>query len=390
MNAVSPLAGSARSAQAARRPPSWYRDTAGCLQATLGSALLAGGWDPLEVLGTGWSFVHLPADEPHEEFYFPLPPGVELGQALAPHHPLRLGWRQARHAGQVALDELAEVLAHGGLPIAAVDNYHLPFRPAYSDVHAAHLVIVYAVDGYRRLVGVADPTPPAFCGSVRIEDFLAAWQSSNPADEQDAFFSQTAINGRYLAVGPLGAARPLSPRRLADAMQADSRRFQQPGGPADGPAWLGLAGLRRYLNALDDAASAGDREALRRVYPGAWNAQSSASLHGELLRSRGASWRLPELIEFGRAVEQVAHAWTAVRVTAAHHWQDAKPVAELLHAQGRRLQARYASAVALAPAAGRRLAEFAAATACEQASPASPARRAESVAAESDGARYGR
>ncbi|HEY0169105.1 MAG TPA: BtrH N-terminal domain-containing protein [Jatrophihabitans sp.] len=385
MSAAGARAGATRSAQAVRRPPSWYRDTAGCLQASLGSALLAGGWDPLEVLGAGWSFAHLPADDPHEEFYLPLPPGLGLGQALAPHHRLELGWSKARHAGRVALDELVEVLAHGGLPIAAVDNYHLPFRPAYSDVHAAHLVIVYAVDGYRRLVWVADPTPPAFSGSIRIDDFLAAWQSSNPADEQDAFFSQTAINGRYLTLGPLGAAQPLSPRRLADAMRADHLRFQHPGGPADGPAWLGLAGVRRYLSALDDAAAAGDREALRRVYPGTWSVQSSASLHGELLRARGARWRLPELIEFGRAVEQVAHAWTPVRVTAAHHWQDAKPVAELLHAQGRRLQARYQSALALAPAAWRRLAEFAEA-AGEPASPECPAE----AAAGTDGARHGR
>lgn len=362
MSAATARGGSTRSAQAVHRPPLWYRDTVGCLQATVGSALLAGGWDPLEVLGAGWSFTHLPQDAPHEEFYLPLPPGVQLAQALAPHHALELSWSRARQAGRAALGELAEVLAGGGLPIAAVDNYHLPFRPAYHDLHAAHLVIVYAVDGYRQLVQVADPTPPAFTGSVPVESFLAAWQSGNPADEQDAFFSRTAIGGRFLVLAPPGNPRPLSAHQLAEAIQANYLRLQHPDGPGGGePAWLGMVGLRKYLSAVGDAAAAGDREAVRRVYPGSWSAQASASLHGELLRARGARWRLPELIELGRAVERVAHAWTAVRVTAAHAWSDPAPVADLLHAQGRRLSARYQNAVALVPEASRRLAEFAAA-----------------------------
>jgi hypothetical protein len=373
MSAAGLRAGSVRSAQAIHRPPVWYRDAAGCLQVSVGSALLAAGWDPLEVLGAGWAFVQVPQDAPYEEFYLPLPPGAELGQALAPHHALGLGWHTAQHTGRQALDELAEVLARGGLPIAAVDNYHLPFRPAYHDVHAAHLVIVYAVDGYRELVQVCDPTPPAFRGSVPVEHFLAAWQSSNPADEQDAFFSETAINGRFLVLEPPGVPQPLSPGRFADAMHANYLRFSHPETAADdGRVRLGLAGLRRYLSALDDAASAGDRETVRRVYPGCWSIQASTSLHGELLRARGASWRLPELIELGRAVERVAHAWTAVRVTAAHHWQDAQPVAGILRAQGRQLQERYQSALALMPAAGWRLAEL-----------------AHSVSAGSDGARHG-
>jgi hypothetical protein len=362
VSAATDTGGVTRSAQAAHRPPLWYHDTAGCLQATLGSALLAAGWDPLEVLGAGWSFTHLPQDAPQEEFYLPLPAGVDVARALAPHHPLELRWSRARQAGRAALDELAEVLAGGGLPIAAVDNYHLPFRPAYHDLHAAHLVIVYAVDGYRQLVQVADPTPPAFTGSVPVENFLAAWQSGNPADEQDAFFSRTAIGSRFLVLAPPGNPRPLSPHQLAEAMRVNYLRFQHPSTAGGGePAWLGLAGLRRYLSALGDAAAAGNREAVRRAYPGNWSAQSSASLHGELLRTRGARWRLPELIELGRAVERVAHAWTAVRVTAAHSWQDPEPVAGLLHAQGRHLHARYQSALALMPRAGCRLAEFAAA-----------------------------
>jgi hypothetical protein len=395
-------AGSIRSARAAHRPAAWYRDTAGCLQATVGSALLPTGWDPLDVLGAGWSFAHLPADAPREEFYLPLLPGVEPGRALAPHHALELRWAKASGTGGAALDELAGVLARGGLPIAAVDNYHLPFRPAYSDVHAAHLVIVYAIDGYRNLVQVADPTPPAFSGAVRIEDFLAAWQSGNPADEQDAFFSQNAIDGRFLVLEPLGAPQPLSPRRLAEALRANHRGFQHPrdtpdggpgGTPDGGPAWLGMAGLRHYLGALGDAATAGDRETVRRVYPGCWNAQSSASLHGELLRARGAAWRLPELIELGRAVERVAHAWTAVRVTAAHHWRDPRPAAEMVRAQGHRLQARYQSALALVPAAGRRLTEFAATTADPAGSAGSGSAGSGSAgtgSAGTDGARHGR
>ncbi|HST63609.1 MAG TPA: hypothetical protein VLM05_00350 [Mycobacteriales bacterium] len=53
--------------------------------------------------------------------------------------------------------------------------------------------------------------------------------------------------------------------------------------------------------------------------------QAQTALHAELLRSWGSAQDVPEVREAGRLVESVAHAWTGLRVTAAHGRRD--PVA---------------------------------------------------------------
>ena len=172
-------------------PELWYRDLISCLQATFGSLLIRVGADPLAVLGAGWRFLHLPGDVRSEEFYYPCH-DADLGAALAPHHELHSRWWQPADEDDVWLEVRAS-LADDRPVIAAVDNFHLPFRPAYGDVHAAHLVVVYGLDEVRGLVYVSDAMPPAFRGAVPIEEFLRSWGSANPTDVQDAFFSDARI-----------------------------------------------------------------------------------------------------------------------------------------------------------------------------------------------------
>ncbi|MEO6700613.1 MAG: BtrH N-terminal domain-containing protein [Jatrophihabitantaceae bacterium] len=330
-------------AQASRRPSTWYRDAVSCLHATIATVLAQHGHDPLEVLGTGWSFYHRPDDLPFEEFYWPVPDEDNLGHCLAPHHQLDISWH-ACSAPDRALSELAELLRQGLLPIAAVDNYHLPFRPAYHDVHAAHLIVVYGVDEYRDLVLVADPAPPGFNGPLANEAFLAATSSSNPADEQDAFFSETEIAGRFLVVRPDARLSALSPAEFGKALQANLDRFHDPAGAQQ---WSGLAGLRRYLDAIERAATIGDCQQVRRIYPFGWGVQAAAAVHGELLRTRGGQWRVPELIEAGRAVERVAHLWTGIRVSAAHNWHQPDQLGDSFARRGHQLLAAYHRALEL-------------------------------------------
>jgi hypothetical protein len=109
------------------------------------------------------------------------------------------------------------------------------------------------------------------------------------------------------------------------------------------------------LAGVYEAAAERELMKIREVYPFAWGAQARASLHGELLRLRGAQWSVPELMEAGRAVEMVAHTWTALRVTAAHNWRVSNTVADTLSMQARRLLSRYEFALEMVSLAAERL-----------------------------------
>lgn len=341
---------SSRPVQALDRPPMWYRDTVSCLQATIGSVLAYRGHDPLEILGAGWDFTHIPGEPPFEEFYLPSPPGISAGQSLAPHHPLSVRW--AAGVGDDPLGELSDAIEIGQLPIVALDKYHLPFRPAYHDIHAAYLLVVYGVDKRRGLVLVSDSTPPHFTGPIAAEPFLAAWHSRNPADEQDAFFSESEISARYLVVELRDRISPLTRSQFGAALCANMVSFRAEGSET---VWTGVAGLQRFLTAVHQAAVERDLIKIRQVYPFAWSSQAKASLHGELLRLRGAQWSVPELMEAGRAVEMVAHTWTALRVTAAHNWRAPDTVADIFSMQAQRLLSRHEAALEMISLAAERL-----------------------------------
>jgi hypothetical protein len=319
-------------------PELWYRDLISCLQATFGSLLVRLGADPLAVLGAGWRFLHLPGDVRFDEFYYPCQ-DADLGAALAPHHELRARWWQPADEDDV-WREVRESLVDDRPVIAAVDNFHLPFRPAYGDVHAAHLVVVYGLDEVRGLVYVSDAMPPAFRGAVPIEAFLRGWGSANPPDVQDAFFSDSRIGRRCLDVRLDAPPAPLTPELLGGYLRTDVDGFT-----TATPARTGLAGFDEFAGELVDRCRAGDAAALRELYPFGWGMQAQASLHGELLRRCGREWGDPVLAGAGRAVEAVAHAWTGLRITGAHGLDDPRAVSADIAHHATVLRGKYAYAV---------------------------------------------
>ncbi|MFG2947056.1 BtrH N-terminal domain-containing protein [Streptomyces adustus] len=334
-------------------PEWWYRDLVSCLQSTFGSVLIREGADPLAVLGAGWRFLHLPGDVRSEEFYYPCPAdasgGTDLGAALAPHHELHARWWQPADENDV-WREVRAALADNRLVIAAVDNYHLPFRPAYGDVHAAHLVVIYGLDETRGVVHVCDAMPPAFRGAVPIEKFLLSWGSANPTDVQDAFFSDSKIGRRCLDVRLDAPPAPLTPELLGRWLRTDVDGFT-----TAGPARTGLAGYDAFAAELLERCRAGDADALRELYPFGWAMQAQASLHGELLRRCGREWDDPALAGAGRAVEAVAHAWTGLRFTGAHGLEDPSAAASDIAHHATTLRGAYVRAVAAVGAAAARL-----------------------------------
>ena len=311
----------------------WYRDPISCLQSTLATVLLAGGAEPLPVLGLAWEFLFVPGDVRPEEFYYPCRFEGDLARSLAPYHPLHSHWWSPA-AGEDPLAELARRVEGGELPIAAVDNYHLPFRPAFHDVHAAHLVVVYAVERERDEVGVSDAQPPAFRGPIPAEDFLAAWSSANPADAGDAFFSDAQIGRRCLSVEVEEPIPPLDADRLRAALRKNLAGFV-----------TGLADLARYVDDLEARVLADERRPLEELYAFGWGMQAQTYLHGELLRETGAGWSVPELAEAGRAVQEVASAWTGLRMTGGHGLAAPAAAAADLRRHGSRLRRRYEAAL---------------------------------------------
>jgi hypothetical protein len=182
-------------------------------------------------------------------------------------------------------------------------------------------------------------------------DFLLAWGSANPADTRDAFFSDSGIGRRCLitrVTGPGGD--PVGRAGVAAALRANLDGLTAPLAASQLP-WTGLAGLHRYLDDLRQRAAAGDREVLADAYAFGWPMQAEAYLHAELLRATSVRWQLPALAGAARRVAAVSHAWTGVRVTAAHGRSDPL-VAAGLGRHCERLSRRYDEAVeALAEAA---------------------------------------
>jgi hypothetical protein len=334
-------------------PEWWYRDLISCLQATFGSLLARLGADPLSVLGAGWHFLHLPGDVRFEEFYYPHhvdeSGAVDLGAALAPHHELRAHWWQPANEHDV-WREVRATLADDRLVIAAVDNFHLPFRPAYGDVHAAHLVVIYGLDETRGVVYVSDAMPPAFRGAVPIHEFLRSWTSANPTDVQDAFFSDARIGQRCLDVRLEALPAPLTPDLLGGFLRTNIDAFT-----TATSARTGLNGYDEFAAELVDRCRAADAGALRELYPFGWGMQAQASLHGELLRRCGREWADPALAGAGRAVEAVAHAWTGLRITGAHGLEDPRAVAPDIAHHATVLRGAYARAVDAVGAVAARL-----------------------------------
>ncbi|SHF56716.1 Butirosin biosynthesis protein H, N-terminal [Jatrophihabitans endophyticus] len=319
----------------------WYRDPLSCLHVTLAVLLERAGRDPLDALSRDFGFRWIPGDVRGEEFYWPVDEPDDPVAGMAPSAGIRSRWRTA---AADPLAALASALAAGRPPIVAVDNFHLPFRPAYHDVHAAHLVVVTALDVAGGRAFVVDHMPPAHAGWLPVEHLLAAWGSVNPPDAQDDFFSGEPIERRWLEVdlGP-GLAPLTAADAAASAVENCARFGPLLGAPAPSS---GRADLHALAAAAVAAARDADGGALAEVYTFGWSMQAQAAVHGELLRRTGAAAGDLVLAAAGRKVEAVAHVWTGLRVTAAHGRLDPAAVAPAVGRHAARLVTAYETAFA--------------------------------------------
>lgn len=319
----------------------WTRDLGSCLQAVFATLLLCRGQDPVSVLGAAWDFRYEPDDWRSEEFYYPCG-DRSLAESLAPYHPMTSTWHRGP-AGGDGLEPLREELRAGRLPIAVVDNFHLPFRPAFQDVHAGHLLVVAGIDDDQQVVHVSDAQPPEFQGPIPLGDFLHAWGSPNPADVQDAFFSSSPADRRWLRVELTGPFPAPDRRWLSGVLAENARRLRR---PDPGRLWTGLPGVARYVDRVLALAETDFMAAtLEELYVLSWGLQAQADLHAQFLREAGVREDAPALREAAGAVDRVAHAWTGFRMTGAHGRLDRPDFGLDLRRHGARLVRAHEEAV---------------------------------------------
>jgi Butirosin biosynthesis protein H, N-terminal len=289
----------------------WRHDLGGCLHATLGVLVGFHGLEPLHALGSAWEFFYVPGDARREEYYFPCRRDG-LVESIAPYHPLRSRWHAPADA-EAGWSEVRAAVAAGAPVAVAVDNYFLPFRPAFGDVHTNHLLVVWGFDDDAGVALVADPVPPRMCGPLALESLAAARGSENPIrHERDLFFTGEPIDQRWLEVTLTGKPPPLDRAFLRRALGENLRRFEQ--GTTAG-ALCGLEGERAFLERSLDRLAAGE-PVVDELFVVAGALLAATGLHADFLALAATcgDW---SLLEASRAVDRVAHHWTAFRIAVA-------------------------------------------------------------------------
>ncbi|WP_432114260.1 BtrH N-terminal domain-containing protein [Streptomyces sp. S1] len=315
--------------------PAWYDDLCSCLQVDLVHVLRLGGWDPLQALGSGWRLRAVPEDcEPVEFFH---PAGEDLASSFGIYHPLSLRWHRPGDDAE-AHEQVVAALADGIVPVVAVDNYHLPFRPAYHDVHAGHLLMVTGYDPGSRAYRILDPMPPAYRGPLPREVLERSRSSANPDDGSDPFFAGSGPARRWLEVRREGPQPELTWSWLRTALETNVRSLR-------GEEGDGLPALAAYFDSLPAAVAAEGAAPLLRTYRIGWPAQAEAGLHARFLAEAARRLGRFRLAEAGRAVELVSHSWTGVRISAAHGEENPGEAARQVVEHGRTLLRGYEAAL---------------------------------------------
>ncbi|MBV9822962.1 MAG: BtrH N-terminal domain-containing protein [Actinobacteria bacterium] len=322
----------------------WRHDLAGCLHACLGTLLDHAGRRPLEVLGAGWRFYYRLGDLRAEEYYHPCPDGRSLVASVAPGQGISSRWHRPADAEQGWQQVREQVLA--GVPVAvAVDNFELPFRPAYRDVHSNHLVVVYGFDDERGTVRVLDAIPPFFDGDLPLGVLAAARDSGNRSShERDMFFADNPIGNRWLELVADGApsAEPRSPAgylaaNLAALRAGASGNPDSSAGPNSGAgpnssaqpnsdaepdrgaepnSYAGRDGIARFLTDMSDRLADGHSIA-DELFVVSGVALAGTAVHADWVGDTGRRLGLPGWPELARRLDRLAHHWSAVRILAA-------------------------------------------------------------------------
>jgi hypothetical protein len=305
----------------------WRHDLAGCLHACAATLLAHHGFDPLDAIGAAWGFDYRPGEVRREEYYFPLW-RPSLLESMAPYHAVRSVWHEPDDAKD-GWEQVRSRLVDGALVAAAVDNFHLPFRPAYRDVHTNHMLVVYGFDDVADTAWVLDAVPPGFQGEIPLTALTQARDSANRADHsRDLFFTDNAIHNRWLEVEVTGDSAPADfPAPLPDVLTANLTGFIE---TSDNGWWRGLAGLTRYRETGVAAVREGTgRTAVDEMFVVAGAHLARTGVHADYLRHTAARLGQTALAVLARRVDRIAHHWAALRIVVARADRDEGGIARL-------------------------------------------------------------
>lgn len=303
-------------------PSTWRHELAGCLHSCTATLFEARGLVPSWVLGAGWRFHYVPGDVRREEYYFPCPPGESLVAALVPYHPIRSTWHHPASADEGWV-QVREAVQRGPVAVA-VDNFHLPFRPAFYDVHSNHLISVHAIDTERDVALVHDMTPPRFTGELPVEVLQRSRGSVNEgAHERDMFFADQPIAQRWFDVEIDHDRLPAHDAAWVDEVRARNHAHYWDNAAS---AYDGRGGLAA---SLDRAASRSGPEAADELFVLAGATLASTAVHASWLHLVAERLHRPDLLLPARLVDRLAHHWTAVRILAAQGRVRQVPAARL-------------------------------------------------------------
>lgn len=317
----------------------WFHESVSCLHDGMAVVLLYYGYDPIDTLGARWSFFHDSAAVTQEEFYYPSPTG-HLGLDLAPFHGLKADWRCAPDGKRLLADVVSAV--REGRPVLVVeDNFHMPNRPAYQDVHAAHLVLVTGYEDETRTFRVLECTPPLYHGPISYEQFYKAVGSDNEAREasRDYFFAGRELAFRWIDIQnpPLPSLEPAASVETIIRQNVTDLRA-----PASHVTPLkGLIGLNKYLTTIVETAATDERIArtkLSEIYTVGWAHLAQTALHADYLKAHGLRLQRPTLLLAARRVDHVAAAWTGLRLWGAHGAHGDVPVGVAVEQLRRRIR----------------------------------------------------
>jgi len=297
--------------------PLYYHEVASCLYYVLGSVFKHHGYDRLELaLGAVWDFFFREGEEERYEFCFP-GPGATLAENLFPYLGVEADWRLESDPAR-AWQAVKERLDGGEPVVVAVDNFYLPFRPAFGDVHTNHLLVVYGYDEAQGLACVLDATPPAYKGPLGLEDLDRARGSLNPREcDRHMFFAQTPIAYRWLDM-----RFPPQPRRVDEALMrqalADNlARMRALSDKKD--LLLGLAGIRDLAGRIRALARpdglAGAVEEAEEITAFIFGRMlGPRTLHADFLYNAACVLGDPRVRRAARDLEIAAHSWVAARI----------------------------------------------------------------------------
>ena len=317
----------------------WFHELCSCLQDCFGTLLQRRTADQVATMGAAWWFYHDAAQVRTEEFYYPARRPT-LGENLLPFHQVHAQWRTPADVESGWQDIRASII-DGRPAIVAVDNFHMPIRPAFGDVHSAHLMVVWGFDDEAKEVYLLESTPPQYAGPVPLEDFTRARSSGNESrpDTRDYFFTDSSIRGRWIDV-TVGDFPAIDREWVAEVVTTNVRGFTEPGADR-----AGLTGLERWLTGVCERAAGGDGAALSELYTVGWAAQSTAALHADFLREMGIRFDCDPLRYAGRSVDRLASQWTPLRILGAHGSTNGVSYAEQLWERSQRFVADHQDAV---------------------------------------------